>query len=341
MKNSYNLLILNNCPSFYKINLYNEINKKRKIFVVFLGLSDQVVIEENFKELIQFDYYILHNFQLEKRNFFSSIISFFRLISKIKFEKIIYGGYIEPEFLILSFLSKKSKNILQTESAFEAKTVGLKMVIKKILLSRYKYAIVSGRRHKEVLLDIGFSGDIRVSKGVGIIKKQEPIKKNANNPLRFLFIGRLIKIKNVERIINVFNSNKLPLTIVGIGEQIDFLKSIAHDNITFEGFIDNERINNYYNSHDVFILPSLIEPWGLVVEEALHFGCPILLSENVGSLPELLEDYNTGVRFNPNDERDIQNAIEKMISNFDFFAQNVKQFDIEKRDLHQINSYLF
>lgn len=67
----YDLTILNNCPSFYKINLYNEISLKKKIFVIFLGYSEHVVIDDEFDNHINFDYIVLNKFQLEKYSFYN------------------------------------------------------------------------------------------------------------------------------------------------------------------------------------------------------------------------------------------------------------------------------
>ena len=50
----YDLTILNNCPSFYKINLYYEINIQKKIFVIFLGFSEHVVIDDGFTKNVNF-----------------------------------------------------------------------------------------------------------------------------------------------------------------------------------------------------------------------------------------------------------------------------------------------
>ena len=47
MKKNVDILIINNCPSFYKINLYNELSKHCSIHVIFIGLTDQVVINKS------------------------------------------------------------------------------------------------------------------------------------------------------------------------------------------------------------------------------------------------------------------------------------------------------
>lgn len=61
------ILILNNCPSFYKINLYNELAKHRKIFCCFFGsFRSSSISKKDFNA--NFDYILLNDFQVEKRN---------------------------------------------------------------------------------------------------------------------------------------------------------------------------------------------------------------------------------------------------------------------------------
>ena len=60
------LLIINNVPSFYKINLYNELSKKIQIHVVFLALTDQVVNSIQFRNEINFSFEIISDIQKKK-----------------------------------------------------------------------------------------------------------------------------------------------------------------------------------------------------------------------------------------------------------------------------------
>lgn len=343
----YDLIILNNCPSFYKINLYNEINLKKKIFVIFLGYSEHVIIDDTFDNHINFDYVVLNKFQLEKRSFFITFFKILHILKKVNSKKIIYGGYIEKEFLLLSFINSKSKNILQSESAGESVVTGWKRYIKKILLSRYDKAIVSGKRHQKVLIDLNFKGSIVISKGVGILRKKRKGEKllktesiNDNAGLRFLFVGRIIKLKNVELLIAVFNELGLSLTIVGDGTERKELERKSKSNIIFKGYCSNEDIHKYYKEADVFILPSYSEAWGLVVEEALYYNCALLLSQDVGCLSELLLDPKTGISFNPHSKESLKNSIMKLVENYEYYKANAIEFDIDNKDREQVQSYL-
>ena len=133
MKKLVDLLIINNAPAFYKINLYNEVHKFCKIHVIFIGFTKEVVMNDNFKKNIEFSYEILIEKDIKSRN---KVISFYRLlkaVSRIKFKKIIYGGYSEIEIALLTFCYPKFKNVLQFETSIkETKLNGIIGALKKI-----------------------------------------------------------------------------------------------------------------------------------------------------------------------------------------------------------------
>lgn len=341
MKEHYDLLILNNCPAFYKINLYNEIAKQKKIFVVFIGFYDQVIIDEEFKKNIKFPFQMLNEVFLGERNKISSFFKLQKIIRSITYTKVIYGGYIDLEFILTSFIIPKKKNVLQTESASETKLKGIRFHVKKVLLSRFSAAIASGTIHKTMLRKMNFSKEIIISYGVGILNKSAKISKNqsSDSQLKFLYVGRLIELKNLIRLIEVFNKLGYPLTIVGKGSLENEVKASAKSNIEFLGFIENNDLPNIYKDHHVFILPSISEAWGLVVEEALYHGCVLCLSDRVGASPDLLENFQTGTTFDPWSTQEMEEAIKKIIIDYKKFKENVDQFDLEKKDQTQVDAY--
>lgn len=339
----YELVILNNCPAFYKVNLYNEIAKKINIHVIFLGLSDEVVIYDSYRNDIRFSYEIIYpNENVEKRNKFLTFLKLYKSLKRLKFDKLVFGGYAFPEFVLLCFLYPKNKNILQTESAKESLgTAGWKNILKKIILNRYHKAIVSGKIHKEVLKCLGFNGQIIISKGVGVIYKKD--KKTIQKPLdslNYLYVGRLTEVKNIRFLVNAFNKSRKKLTIVGKGMLESELKELSNENITFLGFCDNKKLGGIYSKHHVFVLPSTSEPWGLVVEEALYNHCVLLLSDMIGSHTELLIEPETGCIFDPQNEQSLFEAIQNIEKNYHSYYKNVKDFDINEKDSYQINSYI-
>lgn len=337
------ILIINNCPSFYKINLYNELSKYCKIHVVFIGLTNQVVINRTYKADINFSFDILNAVQIEKRNKVVSMVNLFRIIQRYKFKKIIYGGYNDLEERIFLFLTPKKKNCLQFESSIhESKTIGLISYVKRILFSRVSIALPPGKMQTAVFESLKFKGQVIETKGVGIFFKSDiGVIQSANKKeLRYLYIGRLIPLKNLEFLVKVFNELQRPLTIVGTGDLEEHLKSISNSNITFTGFVENNSIYKYYCSHDVFVLPSLSETWGLVIEEAIFYGLPVLVSDAVGCQYEMVFQPQTGCVFNSNNNESLISAIKEVDNNIGYYRNKCKSFDFKQRDKMQVEAYL-
>ncbi len=66
---------------------------------------------------------------------------------------------------------------------------------------------------------------------------------------------------------------------------------------------------------DVFVLPSYSEPWGLVVNEAMAAGMPVIVSEKCGSAPDLVIDGENGFTFNPYEISEMTQKMEHFIQN--------------------------
>ncbi|MCX6796431.1 MAG: glycosyltransferase, partial [Candidatus Falkowbacteria bacterium] len=89
-------------------------------------------------------------------------------------------------------------------------------------------------------------------------------------------------------------------------------KSRANNSIIFPGFIQDNELQNLYQSALAYIFPSLYEGFGLPPLEAMSQGCPVI-SSNQASLPEILKEG--AIYFSPIDLWDFTNQVEKIINN--------------------------
>ncbi|MGN6413378.1 glycosyltransferase family 4 protein [Flexivirga sp.] len=116
-------------------------------------------------------------------------------------------------------------------------------------------------------------------------------RRSDPNAMNFLFVGRLDPVKNIETVILAFLSidatisKEWSFTIVGDGPSRGALQELAvgDPRIHFTGAIAYPELDRYYLPADVVLLPSLAEPWGLVVNEGLAFGSRVLISDQVGA----------------------------------------------------------
>ncbi len=147
--------------------------------------------------------------------------------------------------------------------------------------------------------------------------------------------------KNLDFLINYFNKNKdYQLTLVGKGPLEDKLKEISNENIKFLSHVPTSEIHKIYQENDIFILPSISEPWGLVVDEALYYGLPVIVSNKVGCATELVEENINGEIFVYNSEDNFDKRLKKIVKNFEKYRENVSNTDFELRDKMQVDAYI-
>lgn len=340
----YDYVIVTHLPAFYKVNLYNELTKKLNILVVFIATNTNEKRADDFVSLenAKFKYKVLNDGDFQSRNIFENIKKLKKILKDIKYEKLLVSGWDLKEFWYLIFSNFKSTNCLALESTInESRVDSVRGLIKKIFLSRISIVFASGDLHKQLLEALSYKGEIKITKGVGIINKPFYESLQREYKKRFLYIGRLSKVKNIEILIKIFNDlPKYSLTIVGSGEEKEHLKLIARRNIIFKDPIENKKLKNEFLNNDILILSSISESWGLVVEEALYFGLPVVISENCGA-SELIKNGFNGYVINPNDENFIKDTILHIdAKTYGELCDGAKNFSIEEKDKNQVLKYV-
>lgn len=129
---------------------------------------------------------------------------------------------------------------------------------------------------------------------------------NLSDEKVILYVGRLEECKGLDFLIDgLARMENLDAAVlfIGNGSQEEVLKKRCRDfslEAQFLGHIDNEKLYQYYALADIFVLPSITtrefkEPWGLVVNEAMNQGCPVVTTDAVGAAAGgLVEDGQTG-----------------------------------------------
>lgn len=131
----------------------------------------------------------------------------------------------------------------------------------------------------------------------------------------FLFVGRLVALKNINSLITAFISAGMDnalLVIVGDGDEKENLSKLAtgRNDILFTGRLEGLPLYAWYDAADVFILPSTHEAFGAVTNEALILGCRCLVSSYAGSC-SLISDGVNGNVFNPYDLAELTSLLRK------------------------------
>ena len=136
----------------------------------------------------------------------------------------------------------------------------------------------------------------------------------------FLFVGRLVALKNVETAIRAFarlNQDENVFVVVGEGPERERLEALARElqaNVLFTGRLEGDALNVWYNIAHVFVLASFLEPFGAVTNEALLAGCYALISNKAGSSSLVVEEVN-GYTFSPMEVEELADRMTE-VANF-------------------------
>jgi glycosyltransferase involved in cell wall biosynthesis len=143
-------------------------------------------------------------------------------------------------------------------------------------------------------------------------------------PIRFLFLGRLEPEKNVAALINacaILKKGNLPfeLWIAGTGSLEPGLRKLCAekelgDLVRFQGVVSSNATSALYCQCDVFVLPSDSEPWGVVVNEALSSGLPVIAPCWAGAAADCVLDGHNGSKLFNNTPRDFASAMRTYIA---------------------------
>lgn len=217
-------------------------------------------------------------------------------------------------------VSRKRKAILMTETrAADSSRSIIRETAKRLLLRRFAAAVCGGTLHREYLISLGMPAH-RIFTKYDVVDNEyfgKPPGDPRNGLLPgldtespfFLASNRFLPRKNLGALLTAYRDyrSRLPdgwrLVLLGSGEEESRLRKRVEEEhlpaVTFAGFRQIEDLPFYYHAASCFIHPALNEPWGLVVNEAMASGLPVIVSRGVGCAPDLVAPGENGFLFDP------------------------------------------
>jgi glycosyltransferase involved in cell wall biosynthesis len=154
------------------------------------------------------------------------------------------------------------------------------------------------------------------------VYEQSRAEKRTQYPRTLLFVGRLVPDKGVDLLSSVFTSlssearNEWKLKIVGSGSLRQSLSSSP--DVEISGFVQPTELPALAQHAGAFALPSVIEPWGVVLHEFAAAGLPLIASSSCGAASAFLRDAYNGYTFRAGDAGDLGRAMR------DLFGQSLE-----------------
>ena len=252
----------------------------------------------------------------------------FQQAAAFKPDVINLTGYYDPAQLMLLIWAKARgvRVIMQNESTeADQQRGGIKEQVKQWIFNRCDGFFCFGSQAADYLFQFGVSpGQILLRKNAvdnqalltaynqalpGRSNEQQRLGLRPNN---FIFVGRLAESKNLPLLLTCFaearkqsaNEQEWGLILLGDGIERERLQETIHaldltEQVRLLPGRPWYRIPDVLALSNVLVLPSRSEPWGLVVNEAMACGLPVIVSDRCGCAADLVQDDRNGFVFDP------------------------------------------
>ena len=250
---------------------------------------------------------------------------------------VVLDGYGEPVFRAAARWAQRRHvpTVLRFVSTYGDKPRHWwKEFLKGWIISGYSAIAATGRRAVEYAYRLGASASdvFRIGNPVDnsyFWSNSQRVRSDENTyrhrldlPLHFfLTVSRLSPEKNLVRLVMAYDRYRKEgggwdLVIVGSGPQKAELSRLACtqeiSGIHLVDWCSYDELPTYYSLASCFVLPSVSEPWGLVVNEAMACGLPIIVSRACGCVPELCRAEENSYVFAPYSVEDLVGVLHKM-----------------------------
>lgn len=207
----------------------------------------------------------------------------------------------------------------------EATRGRLRSLVRRWLVSHVDSVFVNGDGGASYIRHLGYTGPMFV---VPYAIDDAPFRTVRYDPTpgryRLLYTGLLIPRKGLPAFCKVLNqwcqdhpATKVEFTLVGEGGDSGAIRELpTATNLAIGVFdrVDQEQLVHYHENSDIFAFPTLGDEWGVVVNEALIAGRPVLGSIHSQAVTELVEDGQNGWLWNPEVEGSLYAALSRAFS---------------------------
>ena len=324
-----------NCGPYHLVRLRAAAREVPGIIAVEIAAHDLTRPWRPDKENLGFPLMTLFQRPFEKVSYREQCQRTADLLKEIDPATMMVVGYFDK---IMRYLAVWAKNrgvpcIMTTDTtARDKRRTSLKEIPKAWWCKKHFDALfVPGERSVAYFTGLGFPEE-KIWRGVHVVdnvflgngssdarNSDRECRRSLNLPDHyFLTVARLSAEKNIQGLLRAFRDYRQKggswdIVVVGSGPEEENLRSYQREQ-GIEGvhFVDWKQYKDlppYFGLASCFVLPSISEPWGVVVNEALACGLPVLISRQCGCLPELCRRGINGYDFDPYDTEELSNLM--------------------------------
>lgn len=298
-----NILILYRELAGYTVECLNKLSKSHTLFVVHYPINKEAPFNFQFNSSIQF-----HT---------KADVTIHQL-STFNPQFVLCSGWGDREYIEwIKVLSKPSALAFDTTWKNSPKFILGSWYFKWKYKNLFQFAFIPGKAQSLTAQKLGFSEEYTYNGFYACEDVFRLNRKDLNESKEIWCIGRYISVKNINFLCETFLSispnerSGWKLNIAGTGEL--YSSRIENEDIVHHGFLQSKTLSEKLENAAAFVLPSIYEPWGVVVHEMASLGKPLLLSHAVGAKQDLLEEGVNGFSFNPHSSFELKTCLLKIM----------------------------
>lgn len=348
------LIVHNQLWAHYKSKLFSEIHLAMKradptdeLLVAQIALyeASRKVMQNDDTIVYDYPYKILFERSLDQVSFGERRKALFRVFNEYRPDVLNITGYFDWAQVLLMFYARAKgvKVVISSESSSaDHNRSGWKEAIKKVIVGRANAFFCFGKTSAEYLESLGVAKSAIKVRNAAVIDEQvvrqryDEAKKEFNViaksvSKKFVYVGRLAPEKNLDTLIQAFShavrqtGADWQLLFVGGGPEKENLEKLVAGSgiagkVIFAGGFPWYQVPRWLAQSDVLVLPSKSEPWGLVVNEAMVCGMPVIVSDTCGCAGDLVCNGANGFTFDHKQQADLEKHLTWFIQNPDRIA---------------------
>lgn len=276
-------------------------------------------------------------------------------LNRDNFDAVLVQGWNHYGMVKAAWLAKRAglKVLMRCEATDHVdSSTGLKRLLReatvRFLLSQIDYCLAIGTRNRDFYLKRGFPAE-RIgsmpycvdndhfrskAQSADLVGLRAQLSLEQGRPV-ILYASKFMARKFPDQLLEAYLCLPTPrpyLIYVGDGEMRSNLEATVQKHqlmdVRFAGFRNQGELPAFYALADIFVLPSINETWGLVVNEAMNAGCAIITTDQVGSAADLVRSGENGFAIKACDVSALTNALAACLAEERFRDMGVRSLEI-------------
>ncbi len=334
--------IIHNTIAPYRHPLFEELSKDVDLVVYYCTIKDGSRNWDLWPRNYDYKYKILPVINIKtpigKLSLNPSIL---KEIIKNKPHVVIIGGYVDPTMWFAFVITKlfRISIIYWTEGIKEPQSIlgALTRPLRILFIKASNAIVVPGGLSRNYVIDLGANAEkifiapnaidnklfIEISHKYRLSKEELKGQIGLKGKVVILYVGQFIRRKGIEYLLRAYGKleherNDIALVLVGSGSLELYLKDLANSlhlknfKIIHSG-LSLEELVKIYSVADVFVLPTLEDLWGFVINEAMACGLPVISTKNSQAAIEMIRHSENGFVLNGADSEELYLAMEKLL----------------------------